>query len=504
MGRCGFILLLSFFFISSIRAQVNISDRAISNIEEGLQVNEDIIQFLENRPCEFGFIKDCDRPLSVKDIRLLKDLFLKLDAWNKETFTVIIPATDHINDMEIEVIQGEKFRLRRRKDSLEVTLGHDEETGMFLHDVSIASASALSMYDSVFKLSEVLSRAKKIRSILEYDIGDDSRVLRDLFSHGMSKRYWMMTKSGLKILDAGQTGYSANYFEQYIARSFTASKIEDRNFLFRMKSLIAMQSLLSETRFWNALDKIVFGLSKFFGNTVGQVQTRSGKMKKYAAQRGWMNALKEKLRPLDMLLEKTPFRLTDRFIPGHYGHIAFWLGQPEELISYTVTYQGRVIPLLDHPVMLPFLEKFSRGELVLEALRHPGVTMNTLEHFMDIDDLLVLRSSEIENPGEKILTAVKQFGKPYDFNFDVETEGSIVCSELIYVVFDEFKWPLERSLGRYTISPDHVAWKSLDDCLEPVILFHDGDEVKTDKKTILQRLLKQKGGIVSMASSSCY
>lgn len=504
MGRSAFFLLLSFFFNSSIQAQVIEANRAISNIEEGLQINEEIIQFLENRPCEFGMINDCNRPLSIKDIRLLKDLFLKLDSWNKETFNVIIPGTDHINDLAIKVKKGGKFHLLRKKDLLEITLAQDEETEIFLRDVSISSASALTMYDSVFKLSHVLARAKKIRSIMEYDLGDDSRVLRDLFSHGMSKRYWEMTKNGLKILNESSNQFGVSYFEQYIARSFTASKIEDRNFLFRMKSVIAMRSILSETRFWNALDKIIFQLSKFFGNTVGQVQTRSGKLKKYAERSGWMQALKQKLRPLDMLLEKTPFRLTDRFIPGHYGHIAFWLGQPEELISYTVTYQGKVIPLLDHPAMFPFLEKFSRGELVLEALRHPGVTMNTLEHFMDIDDLLVLRSSEIINPGEKILTAVKQFGKPYDFNFDVETEESIVCSELIYVVFDEFKWPLERSLGRYTISPDHVAWKSLDDCLEPVILFHDGEEVKTDKKGVLQGLLKQRGGIAYTSSGSCY
>src|SRR5690606_29067670 len=161
---------------------------------------------------------------------------------------------------------------------------------------------------------------------------------------------------------------------------------------------------------------------------------------------------------------------TDRFIPGHFGHVAFWLGQPEELISFTVQHEGREIPLLDHPAMLPYLERFSQGKLVLEALREPGVTMNTLEHFMDIDDFLVLRSSEVQEPGEKILTAVKQFGKPYDFNFDIETEEAIVCSELIYMVLDEVSWPTDRSMGRYTISPDHIAWKSMDNCLDPVVL----------------------------------
>src|SRR5690606_9308662 len=115
----------------------------------------------------------------------------------------------------------------------------------------------------------------------------------------------------------------------------------------RMKTVMSMRSILSETRFWNNLDKIIFKISQFFGNTVGQVQTRSGKLKKYATQSSWMRSLKQQLRPLDILLEKTPFRLTDRFIPGHFGHVAFWLGQPEELISFTVQHEGREIPLLD-------------------------------------------------------------------------------------------------------------------------------------------------------------
>lgn len=497
-------ILFSFYLISLSHAQVTQSSRAINNIEQGLQVNEEIIQFLESRPCEFGFITDCDRPLPVEDIRFLKKLFLKLDAWNKETFNVIIPASDHLGHLPVKVKAGEKFEFLRKNKYLEITLAHDDESTAFLQDVRIASAAALAMYDSVFKLSEVLARAKKIRSILEYDLGDDSRILKDLFSHGISDRYWEMTKNGLKVLNESPLRFGVNYFEQYIARSFTASKIKDRNFIFRMKTVIAMRSILSETRFWNALDKIIFQISKLFGNTVGEVQTRSGKLKKYADQKEWMTALKHKLRPLDMLLEKTPFRLTDRFIPGHYGHIAFWLGQPEDLLSYTVTYENKVIPLLDHPAMFPYLERFSQGKLVLEALRHPGVTMNTLEHFMDIDDLLVLRSNEIQNPGEKILTAVKQFGKPYDFNFDVETEQAIVCSELIYMVFDEFNWPVDRSLGRYTIGPDHVAWKTMDNCLEPIVLFHDGEEVKGNKKGVLEGLLSERGGIAYTPTGSCY
>src|SRR5690606_17712696 len=147
---------------------------------------------------------------------------------------------------------------------------------------------------------------------------------------------------------------------------------------------------------------------------------------------------------------------------------------------------------------------FSQGKLVLEALREPGVTMNTLEHFMDVDDFLVLRSSKVQEPGEQILTAVKQFGKPYDFNFDIETAEAIVCSELIYMVMDEVSWPTDRSMGRYTISPDHIAWKSMDNCLDPVVLFHDGQEVKQNKKDELHRLLKKRGGLAYTPTGSCF
>ena len=28
----------------------------------------------------------------------------------------------------------------------------------------------------------------------------------------------------------------------------------------------------------------------------------------------------------DILLEKTPFRLTDKLIPGYWGHAAVWIG----------------------------------------------------------------------------------------------------------------------------------------------------------------------------------
>ena len=46
--------------------------------------------------------------------------------------------------------------------------------------------------------------------------------------------------------------------------------------------------------------------------------------------------------------------------------------------------------------------------------------MNTLEHFLNIDDLAVLRMKSMgsEAPAQSIVRALRQVGKEYDFNFD--------------------------------------------------------------------------------------
>lgn len=68
--------------------------------------------------------------------------------------------------------------------------------------------------------------------------------------------------------------------------------------------------------------------SMLFGNAVGLVESRRGKLDdrpELAAR------VSKRARAGDILLEKTPFRLTDSFIPGHWGHVAIWAGTPEEL-----------------------------------------------------------------------------------------------------------------------------------------------------------------------------
>ena len=476
-------------------------------MEEGLAINDALIGFMQSRPCEFGIEKNCERPLSIKDIEEFKTLFKRLDVWNQELIEKIIPFTDRLRGLPFELEFGSDFSVKEKsrfnpylfkyEKYLAIVLNEqDVESQRFLMDVQITTASMLLLYDGLFRLSHTLGLSRKARSILEYDLGEEIHVLRNTFSALLDEAFWNSTKNNLSFLEkASKKQFNANYFEQYISKSFTASKINDNEFTFRMSSVIFIGRILSETQFLNALEKLVQKVSEIFGNSVGQVQTRFGKLKVHATDPVFMENLKSKLKPLDILLEKTSFRLTDQFIPGFYGHVAIWLGSYEELLGYQVYFEGKRIYLVDHPLMRPYLESLHDRKSVVEALRIPGVTTNTLEHFMDIDDLLVLRTVELTNPGEKILRTIMPIGKPYDFNFDVETQNSIVCSELVYTVFKDEKWPVDKTMGRFTISPDHIAWKSIDSCLEPIVLFHDGNEIKQDLNLTMKSFLVQPGGI---------
>jgi hypothetical protein len=50
---------------------------------------------------------------------------------------------------------------------------------------------------------------------------------------------------------------------------------------------------------------------------------------------------------------------------------------------------------------------------------------------------------------------------------------------LAFVVYDDYDWPVEESVGRYTVSPDHVAALALEkgDPFTPILIFHDGKKL---------------------------
>lgn len=220
--------------------------------------------------------------------------------------------------------------------------------------------------------------------------------------------------------------------------------------------------------------------SLLFGNTIGLVQTRRGKLYERPEV---VPHVRRNLKAGDILVEKTPFRLTDSFIPGHWGHAAIWIGDESEL---------RELGIWDHPVVRPHQESVRAGRGVIEALRS-GVEMNTIERFLNVDDLAVLRHGDPgkERLAEIVVQTFRQVGKAYDFNFDAESTQRMFCSKLVYIAYGDMKWPTSRMLGRATVSPDNIAALATSDGpLKVALLYHDGKEVAEEPQRLMDKLIR--------------
>ncbi|MDH3273758.1 MAG: YiiX/YebB-like N1pC/P60 family cysteine hydrolase [Gammaproteobacteria bacterium] len=234
-------------------------------------------------------------------------------------------------------------------------------------------------------------------------------------------------------------------------------------------------------------------VSGLFGNTIGMYESRKGKL--YGDEEA-LRKIKSILQPLDIILEKTPFRLTDKLIPGHFGHVAIWTGTKAELIDAGVWDELLVKQYADQLSIDSDPDSRDQKQII-EALRD-GVQLNTLEHFINVDDIAILRpvfaeANARELKKEALMMAFRQLGKKYDFNFDVDTTDKIVCSELAYISFPSVDWPTEKTLGRHSISPDNVAqlaWKNVP--LKLVMFYHDGKLVEeTVQLAKMQELMSQ-------------
>ncbi len=268
------------------------------------------------------------------------------------------------------------------------------------------------------------------------------------------------------------------YLMLIIDTSVMMEKIENNNDLGDYARKLSLLGNGSVDSFWGVTNFLSGKTSQVFGNTVGLVEVRKGKLYN---KRALTKEIQSQLKPMDILLEKTPFRLTDKLIPGYFGHVAIWLGTEQEL---------KESGLWNHELIKPHQKEIKEGKCVLEALRS-GVVLNSLEHFMNIDDLAVLRSSKPIACETLTKRAFRQVGKDYDFNFDVETLDSIVCSELVYQVFTDFKWPTESVMGRCTISPDNVAQKVTKEFTTP-LLYIDGQEITSNRDAKIIELINTK------------
>jgi len=369
--------------------------------------------------------------------------------------------------------------------------GDTKEAGIRAAGVAMSLSAALILYDNYLSAIAPFRQDHELRQHLnrsDRGFGLQAGTLNEIAISFASVENRQRTRRAVEWVEMHAQSHTPEPFEQY---AYLLRSIEQSPSLQLVRQVNPLRDLGSNLDFLGSTTvDTLFTLknestnlsSLLFGNTIGLVEMRRGKLygRPEVARR-----VGENLKAGDILVEKTPFRLTDAFIPGHWGHAAIWAGSESEL---------RALGIWEHPAVRPHQESIRAGRAVVEALRS-GVQMNTIDRFMNVDDLALLRHERQSKDqlAEVILQTLRQVGKAYDFNFDAETTHRVFCSKLVYLAYGDLKWPTSRVLGRVTVSPDNVAALATGNGpLNVSLLYHDGEEIVEQPRRAMDALIQSE------------
>lgn len=193
-----------------------------------------------------------------------------------------------------------------------------------------------------------------------------------------------------------------------------------------------------------------------------------------------IEALRPRLQPGDIFFERHEWYLSNLGLPGFWTHVALYVGTPAEReacfsdpdVQTWVRSQGADDGRLETLLKLRYPQAYTRSRTpqeeghparILEAISE-GVAFTSLERTGASDSLAVVRPrlGKIEK-AQAILRAFHFNGRPYDFNFDFETDAALVCSEVVFKSYaagqgmQGLRFPLSEVMGRKVSTPNDMV-----------------------------------------------
>lgn len=190
--------------------------------------------------------------------------------------------------------------------------------------------------------------------------------------------------------------------------------------------------------------------------------------------------LRPRLEPGDVMLERREWYVSNVGLPGFWSHAALYIGTPEERRAYFndpeihrwVIAQGEpsgefetLLKRDSESIYAVSLKQQEHNHVtrVLEAMSE-GVSFTSIEHSAAADSIAILRPRiPRAEKAQALRRAFRYSGRPYDFNFDFQTDSSLVCTELIYKAYEPaanfhgVRLNLEEIVGRIAIPANSIA-----------------------------------------------
>lgn len=219
---------------------------------------------------------------------------------------------------------------------------------------------------------------------------------------------------------------------------------------------------------WFPLQK---GISEWMGDT------KVARPHSHLISARQIESMGRRLQPGDILFERHEWYLSNLGLPGFWTHVALFIGTAEERRAFFNDPEVREwvkglggsngdfeallrqrYPTAYGKSMLPKEDR--RPARVLEAISD-GVSFTSLEYTGSSDSIGVIRPRlSKREKAQAILRAFHYSGRPYDFNFDFQTDSALVCSELIFKAYEPgggmqgLRFPVTTVMGRTVSTPN--------------------------------------------------
>ncbi len=345
-------------------------------------------------------------------------------------------------------------------------------------------AAELALYEYTADLIELVDRNPNVVKLLELDrrsrgltagsvtwVREELLGLTDLARVAGGKRYqqWLAMAHGADA-DAEARGYG-DLWREVEAR---LARLDEKGTLDLTTASVGadLAPLMREVK------ARTFPLQKGVAAFLGDFKVK--RKGRYLIDPEALAAMKPTLQPGDIMLARKNWYLSNVGLPGFWPHALIWTGTRAQLAEAfdddpTVTAwierrTGRpetftAFVARRFPAAWAAMEKAEAlGEPlpIIEAISE-GVVQSTLESAAG--DYLVALRPRLPNwiRARAIVFALRQLGRPYDFDFDFATDHALVCTELVWRAYRPrggtpgLRIPPVVVAGRKTLPANEIA-----------------------------------------------